>query len=39
MRVVSFKFVDPSANEVENEIVAVHLFTPSGVVRLDYDEI
>ena len=29
------EFVDPSANDGESGIVAVHLTTPSGVVRLD----
>jgi hypothetical protein len=29
------EFVDPSANDGEYGIVAVHLTTPSGVVRLD----
>jgi hypothetical protein len=29
------EFVDPSANDGEYGIVAVHLMTPSGVVRLD----
>jgi hypothetical protein len=29
------EFIDPSANHGEYGIVAVHLMTPSGVVRLD----
>jgi len=29
------EFIDPSTNEGESGIVAVHLMTPSGVVRLD----
>ena len=29
------EFIDPSTNEGESGIVAVHLTTPSGVVRLD----
>jgi hypothetical protein len=29
------EFVDPSSNDGEYGIVAVHLATPSGVVRLD----
>jgi hypothetical protein len=29
------EFIDPSANDGESGIVAVHLKTPSGVVRLD----
>jgi hypothetical protein len=29
------EFIDPSINEGESGIVAVHLTTPSGVVRLD----
>ena len=29
------EFIDPSANDGEYGIVAVHLTTPSGVVRLD----
>jgi len=29
------EFIDPSTNEGEPGIVAVHLMTPSGVVRLD----
>jgi hypothetical protein len=28
-------FIDPSTNEGDSGIVAVHLMTPSGVVRLD----
>jgi len=31
----SIEWTDPSTNEGENGIVAVHLKTPSGVVRLD----
>jgi hypothetical protein len=31
----SIEWTDPSANDGENGIVAVHLKTPSGVVRLD----
>jgi hypothetical protein len=31
----SIEWADPSTNEGENGIVAVHLKTPSGVVRLD----
>ena len=29
------EFIDPSVNEGESGIVAIHLMTPSGVVRLD----
>jgi len=29
------EFIDPSINEGEYGIVAVHLTTPSGVIRLD----
>jgi hypothetical protein len=29
------EFIDPSTNDGEYGIVAVHLMTPSGVVRLD----
>jgi hypothetical protein len=29
------EFVDPSANDGEYGIVAVHLMTPTGAVRLD----
>ena len=29
------EFIDPSANDGESGIVAVHLMTPGGVVRLD----
>jgi hypothetical protein len=29
------EFIDPSANDGEYGIVAVHLTTPSGAVRLD----
>jgi hypothetical protein len=29
------EFVDPSTNDGESGIVAVHLMTPSGAVRLD----
>jgi hypothetical protein len=29
------EFIDPSTNEGESGIVAVHLMTPSGVIRLD----
>ena len=29
------EFIDPSTNEGESGIVAVHLMTPGGVVRLD----
>jgi hypothetical protein len=29
------EFIDPSKNEGESGIVAVHLMTPIGVVRLD----
>ena len=29
------EFIDPSTNEGESGIVAVHLKTPGGVVRLD----
>ena len=29
------EFVDPSTNDGEHGIVAVHLTTPSGIVRLD----
>lgn len=29
------EFIDPSINEGESGIVAVHLITPSGVVTLD----
>ena len=32
---VEVSWLDPSANDGENGIVAVHLQTPSGVVRLD----
>jgi hypothetical protein len=31
----NIEFIDPSTNEGESGIVAVHLMTPSGVVRLD----
>jgi hypothetical protein len=31
----SVDFVDPSTNDGEYGIVAVHLTTPGGVVRLD----
>ena len=29
------EFIDPSTNDGESGIVAVHLTTPGGVVRLD----
>jgi hypothetical protein len=29
------EFIDPSANDGESGVVAVHLTTPSGVVTLD----
>ena len=32
---VEVQWVDPSANDGDNGIVAVHLMTPNGVVRLD----
>jgi hypothetical protein len=30
------EFIDPSTNDGEHGIVAVHLTTPSGLVRLDW---
>jgi hypothetical protein len=35
LNVADVEFVDPSANDGEFGIVAVHLVTPNGVVRLD----
>ena len=33
----NLEFIDPSTNDGESGIVAVHLMTPSGIVRLDWN--